>query len=427
MFRSGRRYLVGVSGGVDSMVLVHVLSQMQIPIAIAHANFQLRGEDADADEKLVQESAHALDVPFHVSRYETQKYASEHRVSIQMAARELRQNWFDALIEEHQYAGLILAHHHDDRIETFFINLLRGTGLKGLVSMPAKTERVVRPLMCLTKKEIRAYAKVEGIEFREDASNEQNKYKRNAIRNEILPQLKDLNPSFNESMGDTLSYLEEALLIVQEASKEFRNNAVSIRAHEVLVDLEQLRNTPHKKPFLFEILYPFGFNSSQVANIVDRLEGQPGSEFISNEYRLVIDRQHLIISEIDQIDRQVYWIEAETSGMAEPFSATIEIVSADGYQLDKNPNVGQFDYEKLTFPLQVRLWRAGDRIQPLGMQTKKKVSDLLIDEKVPRNQKEKIYILSSEEKLLWVMGIRTDDFAKITHKTRKILKITLLP
>lgn len=416
------------------MVLLDLLSKTDADVDLAHCNFRLRGKEADADEAFVRSEAKKYGKALHVSQFDTKAYASKHKCSIQMAARELRYNWFKALMKEKEYDYLLTAHHADDNLETFFINLSRGTGIDGLCGIPEKSNRILRPLLPFSKEDINSYATEQKLGWREDQSNEDNKYLRNKIRKELVPLLKELNPSFLERFSSTLDHLKEANELVGEAMNIVRDKVIEKKElkdqsviHFKVKDLLEFSNNT---AYLYQLFYPFGFH--QWDDIKSLLVSQSGKKIFSKTHRLLKNREYLVLSEIspNQFDAPTLEIQdADSMITYQGSSLTMETIKLNGssfkMKFDDSPNNACFDKELLTFPLSVRKWKKGDYFYPIGMIGKKKLSKFFKDEKYSLLDKENIWLLCSGTDIIWIIGKRMDNRFKISNKTKTILKATL--
>lgn len=417
------RLLLAVSGGMDSVALTHLCAQLELNFALAHCNFNLRGEESDADESFVLELGENLNVEVYVESFDTRNYAKQHKLSTQMAARELRYNWFQDLAESLNFDYILTAHHSDDQLETFLINFLRGTGLDGLTGIPEFNDNIARPLLPFSRQDIEDYLKNANVLWREDSSNISTKYLRNKLRHEVVPILKDVNPQLLDSFKSTLSHLNDVADIVDESL-----NAVAKRA---IVDMDETGisykisefkkvNNPHA--YLYYMFKDFGFTAWD--DILDLLDAQSGKQVFSETHVLLKHRELLVLSEIrDEKPTETIKIQNVDAAISTPIGTLIfETVQ----QLKETMNNAIFiDLEKLEMPLYLRPWKAGDYFYPSGMTGRKKVSKYLKDEKLSLFQKDNIWVLSSQDNIVWVVDKRLDDRFKVTSETTKILKINL--
>ena len=417
-----KKLFLAVSGGLDSMVLLHLFQQLPYEIAVLHCNFQLRGMESFGDQDFIQKYCDQNNIPFFTTQFDTDAFAKDYKLSTQVAARELRYNWFYELLETHQFDYVLTAHHADDNLETFIINLSRGTGLEGLIGIPEENDKIIRPLLPFSRDEILQYAKENNIEWREDSSNASNKYLRNKIRHDLVPILKEINPDFLKSFQKTQSYLQESNEMVEDASIMIYQQVAKEEGNEIHFDLAQLKRLPNYKSYLYQWLKEFGFLAWK--DIYDLTDSQSGKQILSSEYRLLKNRTTLILSPVsDPYQDEEYVIEENSTEVNFPLKLKLSVVE----EITINSNRTIFvDAEKIRFPLLLRKWKEGDSFYPFGMKGKsKKVSKLFKDEKLSLIEKENMWILCSDDQIVWVTGIRQDDRFKITDASKKILKIEI--
>lgn len=421
-FLEKSQLLLASSGGIDSMVMVHLFKELGYAIALAHCNFQLRGLESFGDQNFIQEYANANEIPLFLTQFDTEAFAKDYKLSTQIAARELRYNWFYELLETENYDYILTAHHADDTIETFLINLSRGTGLEGLLGIPAQNDKIVRPILPFTRAEILAYAKENNIEWREDSSNVSDKYLRNKIRHHVVPLLKELNPQFMESFQKTQSYLKESQELVEDAAIMVYQQVAREEGETIVFDLNQLLRLPNYRSYLYQWLHEFGFTAwNDVYNLV---ESQSGKQLYAPNYRLLKDRAILILSPIFQEEEvEVYFVEKNVREVNFPLN--LSFCPADNI-LGASNSIIFVDQDKLVYPLILKRWEEGDSFQPFGMNGKtKKLSKLFKDEKLSLLEKENCWVLWSGNQIVWVIGIRQDERFKIDNSTKNILKIAL--
>lgn len=427
-FLKNKKLLVAISGGIDSVVLVYLLNQLNFDISLAHCNFQLRGRDSDKDEEFVKKLAKQLQLPIFTKSFETTQFAKKEKLSIQQSARKLRYDWFKVIIKKNKLDHILTAHHTDDSLETFLINMIRGTGLDGLTGIPERNENILRLLLPFTREQIEKYAKDNKIIWRDDCSNVETKYVRNKIRHDVIPVLKELNPSLLSSFNKTLQNLKGSRQIIKDSIENLKG-IVMIPSERGIqkIDIEKLREFNNPQAYLYELLNDFGF--TEWNDIVDLLEAQSGKQIISNTHRLVKDRDFLLLTDIDSTrikEKEKIYEVSEEDRIVEIEDFKLEVsyvktVSIEG----KTQNVAFIDRDKLKFPLVVRKWKNGDYFYPSGMQGKKKLSKFFIDNKMSVLQKEKIWLLCSANEIIWVIGKRLDDRYKAIVTTQNILKIEL--
>ncbi|MFC5625581.1 tRNA lysidine(34) synthetase TilS [Algoriphagus winogradskyi] len=416
-----KTYLLASSGGMDSMCLGNLLTKASIPFEIAHVNFQLRGEESDKDEEFLRNWAKSLSIPFHVHLADTYRFASERNISTQMAAREIRYDWFEKLRAERNLEGIIIAHHEDDQIETIFLNLLRGTGIEGIYGMAERRGWIIRPMLPFSRTEIQEFVLENGIEWREDSSNEKTDYKRNKLRHISLPALYEVADDAKSNLLNSFARLKDTGKAFTALFENWKSEKITESEDLQILSSKDLIRNAGASSLLYFWLRPYGFNSDQAQDILETCQfGESGKLFESSTHLLNIDRDHLILAPIP----------AEF----DPISITkndIEFFLPEGkYDLlkleaqeaiDKSRQNAMLDLERLSFPLEVRTWQEGDRFIPLGMKNAKKISDFLIDLKVPVVKKRGIKVLISEDQIAWVIGYRIADWAKSTAATRKLL------
>jgi len=427
LFSPGDTLLAGISGGMDSVVLTELLHRAGLAFAVAHCNFNLRGEESDQDEAFVRQLALKYDKPIYCKSFKTKKIASERGISIEMAARDLRYEWFEEIRKNHHYDWVVVAHHLDDQAETFFLNLARGTGISGLTGMKAVNGKVVRPLLFTTRKEIQQFVLENDLAYREDSSNALTGFQRNKIRLQVLPLMEELNPSFRGGLQETISHLRDTYSIYNQAIEQARERILRRRsADEFEICTDELKFLEPVATYLFEILKPFRFNGEVVNEIVNSLDGQPGKQFFSPTHRAVMDRGSIVVNKLTNVAQELYYLEEDCQCIKIPVDLTMESIEMTAtFRIDTSPKTAMIDKDKLQFPLILRRWRKGDYFQPLGMKGIKKLSDFFVDEKISLTDKENVWLLTNGEEIVWMVGIRMDDRYKITKETTKILVVSI--
>ncbi|WP_298420516.1 tRNA lysidine(34) synthetase TilS [uncultured Kordia sp.] len=421
-FLQEQKLLIAISGGLDSVVMTHLFHTLGYNIRLAHCNFQLRGTESDEDELFVKNLANTLNVELHTKAFETKTYATEHKESIQMAARSLRYEWFQELATTFKYDYILTAHHADDALETFLINLSRGTGIDGLTGIPENNGNIVRPLLPYTRSELKNYAKSNNIQWREDSSNASTKYIRNKIRHDIVPLLKELHPTFTENFQATQQHLQESKQIVKSSIEQLKTTVITEVADGSLqIDIKKIQETAYPKAYLFELLHSYGFTAWK--DVVDLLDGQSGKQLFSKKYRLIKDREYLLLQPI-QNEEKINEIEIldTTKNITNPIKLQLEEVAT---MTTTGSSVLYVDKKLLKFPLIVRKWKNGDYFYPFGMKGKKKLSKYFKDEKYSLIDKENQWLLCNEGQIVWVIGKRSDNRYKLTQPTNTIIKFTL--
>ncbi len=417
------KLLIAISGGVDSVVLAHLCHSLKLNVALAHCNYNLRGKESDNDEAFVLELAKKLELEVYIKHFETELYAEKSKQSIQMAARELRYDWFKKLSLKYNYNYVLTAHHADDNLETFLINLTRGTGIEGLKGIPLINENVVRPLLAFSRKDVTNYAKKLQLKWREDSSNKSTKYLRNKLRHEVIPSLKETSPKLLQNFKQTLNNLSDTSVIVKEGINAILERVIiKTNKHKVVYDISEFKKLETPRIYLYEIFKSYGFTAWK--DVFKLLDAQSGKQVLSNTHRLLKDRNCLILTKI------------VSEGFQKIISVNSEVEKVDilkGYLLFNTikkasgsaRNCIYVDKELLKFPLTVRNWKEGDYFYPVGMQGKKKLSKFFKDEKFSLLDKENVQLLCSENDIVWIIGKRADNRFKVSNKTKKILKITL--
>ncbi|WP_445723121.1 tRNA lysidine(34) synthetase TilS [Flavobacterium sp.] len=411
--------LLAVSGGVDSMVLLDLFYKLRFDICVVHCNFQLRGKESDGDELFVQVKSKKLKVKSYFIRFDTEKYSKENKLSIQIAARKLRYNWFQELLSENQLDYLVTAHHLDDNVETFLINFTRGTGLEGLTGIPTQNGNIIRPLLPFSREEIENYALENKIQWREDSSNASDKYFRNKLRHDVVPILKELNTGFLSSFQKTISHLNDTKGMADDASYIVYKEVATEIEDTINFDLNKLLQIPNYKTYLHSFLKQYDFTAWN--DIYDLVTAQSGKQVFSNTHVLLKDRNKLILSERKAAsNNEVYFIDSIESKVNIPLKLSITRFSGGK---DVNSNCIFVDEDKIKFPLTIRKWQEGDEFYPFGMTGKKKLSKYFKDEKYSLLDKENQWLLCSADQIVWVIGKRADNRFKTQKTTQNIIKI----
>lgn len=424
LFNQEDKILLAVSGGMDSVAMAQLFADTQQNFAIAHANFGLRGDESDADEQFVQKLAKKMKVPFFVKHFEMEKVIEQEGKSTQMLARELRYFWFDELLKAHDYQYLATAHHQQDFTETILLNLLRGTGLAGLHGIKAKSGKIVRPIIFADKEAIMEYVASRQIVWREDSSNASDKYLRNKIRHEVVPVLKSLNPQVNQAFTEMAHRVSAAEKIYNRYIAENREQILSKQVNDTYLDIKKLLEQEDPFIVLYEILRSFNFSYRQSQQVFESVEGMSGKVFYSASHIVNIDREQIIISPVSMHSYSSITIyEPGDFYTADSHYNIRQFKRDDSFKISTDAHIAQLDADLIKFPLICRKWQTGDNFMPLGMKNKKKLSDFLIDTKVPVNLKERVQVICYRDKICWVIGHRLDNRFKITAKTKNILEI----
>lgn len=415
--------VVGISGGADSVALLHILVSLGYKCIAAHCNFNLRGDESFRDEQFTIDFTQRLQVPLCKISFETNKYAQENRLSVEMAARELRYRWFEELLNTYDADAVAVAHHRDDSVETLLINLTRGSGLTGLTGIKPKNGNVVRPLLCVSREDIYTYIEKNGLEYVTDSSNSSDIYTRNFIRLKVIPLLEEINPSVKASLARTANHLYDASLIYNHSIEEARR--VIIQSNRL--SISALLSFPAPATILYEMLKPYGFSRTVCESIFTVLEKDSGKIFYSSTHRLLKDRSDLLIDVLSGEDNRAYLINLEDDNVDLPVELKPEIVVIkEDYQIEKDKKFAYFDFDKLSFPLVLRHWQEGDWFVPFGMKGKKKISDYFSDKKFSLFDKEKTWLLCSGQDVIWIVGERTDNRYRIEKTTKRVLKLKFI-
>ena len=422
LFLKEDKLTLAISGGADSVCLMHVLLDLGIQFDLAHCNFKLRAKESEADEVFVKELAKNHSLKLHCKSFPTKEYANQNKISIQMAARDLRYSWFNELLKSENAKYIAVAHHQDDAIETFFINLIRGTGISGLLGIPEKKSNIVRPFLNMSRSDIEEYLEAKKQTFREDSSNTSVKYLRNKIRIQLIPLLEEMNPKIKETIKKEIAILKETTTVFFHQIESVRKEIVYRNKGVVSINIDKLKKLTPLKIYLFELLQPFGF--TQIEAIILALNTQSGKQFFSTTHELLIDREEMFISKIKPEKDSVLKINQTDKQIKDPVQ--LKFSFSKDMNISESNNIAQLDFEKLTFPLTLRKWQKGDKFKPLGMPTFKKLSDFFIDNKFSILQKKKQWLLCSADEIVWVVGCRIDNRFRVQPTTKKLYIAELL-
>lgn len=425
LFEEGDSILLAVSGGMDSMVMCDLFHRAGFSFGIAHCNFSLRGGESDEDEEFVRQSAEKMKVLFASVRFYTRKHAEDKGISIQMAARELRYEWFVKTAAEKGYDFIATAHHLDDQIETFFINLNRLSGIAGFHGIFPKKDKIIRPMLFCDRQRIAEYAASRKIVYREDSSNNETKYLRNKIRHEIIPLFRQINPEFNTILTGNIQRLRETEIIFRQHIEQVRKTLIRKQKNQVIIPIEELQKLEPLATYTFELLCRYGFNFSTASDIATSLDRDPGITWFSPEYRLIKDRTHLILTPLQEHrEENVFEIPLSAKKVNEPVHLVFSILPRDhDFEIDNSPFTANLDLNKLEFPLTIRKWRKGDTFHPFGSGHRKKLSDFFTDNKFSIADKENIWLLCSGDDIIWVIGKRINHKYRITSATKEVYMI----
>ncbi|MGL1888779.1 MAG: tRNA lysidine(34) synthetase TilS [Reichenbachiella sp.] len=426
LFQATDKLLLTVSGGIDSICMAHILHELQYDITVAHCNFQLRQMAADEDQQFVQGLCQQLDIPFITKSFDTSTYADTHHVSIQMAARDLRYEWFDEVLKENDLQYILTAHHANDALETCLFNLTKGTGISGLKGIDQQPF-IKRPLLCCTKEEINQYAADHNISWREDVSNSSNKYHRNSIRNQVIPLLKKINPNIEHTYTQNVRRYSALESLLKNQAVEIVQKYMRTIGTDQVLDTSWYDADKGSFAVLDQILKPYGFVLDQIINIETcLLNAETGKTFQANQHALLVDRKQIIIStktSSGSINKTHITIASEVDTYILNDKTLTFTQAGREVTIDRNPHHAYLDADKITYPITIRNWELGDWFIPLGMSGKKKLSDFMIDKKIPLNLKQRILVFESENNIFWIEGQRIDNRFKVTDQTKNILII----
>jgi tRNA(Ile)-lysidine synthase len=444
LFTTKDRLLIAVSGGVDSVVLCHLCKDAGYDLSIAHCNFQLRNEESDGDEAFVAAFAKDLNIPLHIKKFDTEKYATENKLSIQVAARELRYNWFNKLLQElievkrntdsksplgewGAFCYIVTAHHADDNIETILMNFFKGSGINGLKGILPKQKNIIRPLLFATKEEILQYANENNLSWRDDSSNSSDKYTRNYFRNQLIPGLEKVFPQVKENLLHNITRFREINAIYETAIEKIKRSLITKTGNEFYVPVLKLAKTASLSTIVYEIIKTFDFSAAQTEDVIKLLNSESGKFIHSSTHRILRNRKWLIISPLAVPDNSIYLLEEKDVEINFPLGKLKAEKLAVLEKIDPSPDVAQLFFKSLKFPLIIRKWKQGDYFYPLGMNKKKKLSRFFIDQKLSLNQKENTWVVESDRKIIWIIGHRIDNRFKMKEDSSAVTRLTFLP
>ncbi len=427
LFSPTDKILLAVSGGKDSVAMAHLFFSLDFKFAIAHCNFNLRGEESKRDEDFVKNLAKKLNVSFHLTYFETQKFAEENKISTQMAARDLRYVYFEEIRTQFNYQKIAIAQHQNDAIETVLLNLIRGTGIAGLHGIKVQRENIIRPMLCFNSDNIANIINENNLAFVEDSSNASNKYIRNKIRLDIIPEMKKINPSLEQTFTKNLHHFNELEEFLNLEVEKLRSNILVKTDVGFQIKITDILNLKPQNILLFEILKPFNFKETIIKDLIDALNGISGKQFFSNSHSIIIDRENILIQKIENNHiEQITISEDENQLYFAGFDFKKTILNAFPSSFKIDANAVYIDSDLLIYPLILRFWKQGDAFKPFGMDGVKKLSDFFINQKININEKNNIPILiNGDGKIIWVCGLRSDDRFKIKPKTKKIIIFTV--
>ena len=426
------KLLLAVSGGPDSVAMVDLTARLGMEFGISHVNFGLRGAESDGDEEFVRQLAVRYGAEIYVTRADTMAYANMKGISVEMAAREIRYSEFDRIMDNFGYNATGVAHHRDDAIETFFLNLMRGSGIRGLTGMKVRNGRIVRPLLCFSRAEIESYLSENQLSYRIDRTNLENEYTRNKIRNIVMPAIDGIKDGARSSIVESIGYLGLAKNIYDDAINKASLSVVRGVGESVVIDIAGVLRFVEPECLLFEILSQYDFGKAQCHEVFRQLESESGKIFYSNSHRLVKDRDTLIVSRLEDVKaangraQVIVLRSAVDAGVLKTHFWTLrmEVMERDAFTPVRDPLTVYFDLDKLRFPMSVTGWVPGDSFVPFGSPHRKKLSDLFIDNKLSRSEKDCVEVLRCDDNIFWVIGIRPGNCCRVTQSTVRILKIT---
>jgi len=420
LFARGNKVLLAISGGKDSVLMLHFFKAIGVDVGVAHCNFNLRADEAQRDESFVALLAKNLSLPFYVTHFDTKKYAAENKISTQMAARELRYKWFEEIRITHGYDCVALAQHQNDAVETVLINLTRGTGISGLHGILPKRDQLIRPLLFLNRNQINDLVAANNIDFVEDSSNASTYYTRNKIRLQVVPHLQEINPNLENTFAENIARFAELETFLNVQVQKLQSEILNKRIDGTYIPLEEIAKLNPQKLLLYELLKPFGFGENVVQEILDSLKALTGTHFFSATHQAIINRHDLVIVEKNKVLVPNQFVHPSTGHIAFA-NDEISLKFTDEVKFEIAPNKAFVNADKLIFPLVIRNWQNGDKFIPLGMRNLKKISDYFIDEKVPLHLKSTTPILvNGNGEIIWIAGMRQDNRYKLTTATKKV-------
>ena len=422
------KIILAISGGIDSVSMFYLFLENDYKnLIVAHCNFSLRGTESDEDETFVKNLAEKNNIPFYTIRFDTQSYATENGISIQMAARELRYEWFNKLQNELNAKFIAIAHNSDDNVETFLLNISRGTGLKGLTGIKPKNDNIIRPLLFASREMLVNYCSEKNIEYRTDSSNRDNHYLRNNLRNIIIPQFKTSFPAFSNNIIGNIERFEGIYEVYENYIEKLKNELFTYSNNLIEIDIYKLLLQKPITTILFELIKGYNFKIEVVNEIIESLKGISGKSFYSQTHRIIKDREKLIITEIPKENNQLFYIDFNSEIEDLPIKLKFEIFDYNSdFQFDKSASIAYFDADKIIFPLILRKWNHGDYFIPFGMSGLKKISDFFTDKKLSLIDKENAWLLCNGKDIIWITGMRTDNRFRITENTKNVLVIKIL-
>lgn len=440
LFHPADKLLLAVSGGADSVVLSCLAQKAGLVFGIAHCNFQLRGEESIRDEAVVTELARALNVPLFVKRFDTRQYTLERKVSIQVAARELRYEWFKEILKgnvqpvfqggaisnQDSFQYIVTAHHLDDNIETVLMNFCKGTGIRGLKGMLSRHDQIIRPLLFASKAEILAFAQKHQLAWVEDSSNEEVKYTRNYFRKVVIPAIEKIYPNVQENVGDSINRFQEAGDLYNQAIALHKKRLLEVKGNVVQIPVLRLLKSRPRQTLIYEITRDFGFTPQQVVEVEKLLTSESGKYCVSSTHRILRNRAWLLITPLEAGNEEIALLDKKDgSCYFDKKNLHLKWLKDRDIKFSTDNTIAVLDAREIRFPLIIRKWKAGDYFYPLGMKKKKKLSRFFIDQKLSLVEKEKVWVVESNKKIVWVIGLRIDDRFKVTDTTTQAIQLSI--
>lgn len=425
LFTKEDSVLLAVSGGMDSKVMCELFHQADFKFGIAHCNFKLRAKESDGDEQFVKALAKKYKVSFYATSFDTEAYANSNKISTQMAARDLRYQWFNNICEEFKFSYVATGHHRDDQVETLFINLIRGTGISGLHGILPKQNNLIRPMLDLSRKQIEAFVIQHKLKYREDSSNASDKYLRNKIRHHLIPVLEDMSENYLDILNANISRFQDAEQIYLQQIEQAKKEILSKDGDLIKISIAKLKSYEPMSTYLYEVLKEFGFSFSIAEDIIKSLTHDSGKYFYSDTYKLLKDRDYLLIRSLNSvIKNEEILIQKDENGIEEPIKLRFSrLENGDNVKISKQPHLVQLDMDQIKFPLRLRKWEKGDVFYPFGCTFKKKLSDYFIDKKFSQFEKEDAFLLCSGEDILWIVNHQIDNRFRIRTESKQVLQI----
>src|SRR5687767_11371468 len=433
LFSSKDKLLLAVSGGIDSVVLCELSHQAGLDFGIAHCNFQLRGNDSDRDENFVKELAAKYNTPFYVARFDTKKEAKQRKLSTQETARELRYKWFEETRKTEGYNYILTAHHADDNVETVLMHFFRGTGIRGIGGIEPKNNYIIRPLLFARRVELEEILEENKLSFVSDFTNLREEYSRNYFRVKLIPLLEKIYPEVNENILDNIGRFREVELLYKQAIEQHKKKLLEPQGNEIHIPVLKLKKSEPLHTIVYEIIKDYGFTSQQVNEVINLLDSESGKYICSSTHRIIKNRKSIIIAPLqaEQADHIIIE-EGEKNVQFSMFNVQFSTLPISNFNTGQKESFGKssnlialLDADEIHYPLMLRKWKQGDYFYPLGMKKKKKLARFFIDQKLSKTEKEKIWVIEMDRKIIWVLGQRIDDRFKITDKTKTVLQLAI--